>query len=148
MSKPLQILLVEDNPQDAELTIHALKSCGLADDLVHVRDGQEALDFIFGTGAHAGRDVRQQPRVVMLDLKLPKVDGIEVLRQIRADERTKLLPVAVFTSSREEIDVRATYRLGINSFVVKPVDFESFSQAVSSLGHYWLEWNESPPREP
>ena len=148
MSKPLQILLVEDNPQDAELTIHALKSCGLADDLVHVRDGQEALDFIFGTGAHAGRDVRQQPRVVLLDLKLPKVDGIEVLRQIRSDERTKLLPVAVFTSSREESDVRATYRLGVNSFVVKPVDFESFSQAVSSLGHYWLEWNESPPREP
>lgn len=148
MSRPLQILLVEDNPQDAELAIHALKSCSLANDLVHVRDGQEALDFIFGTGAHAGRDVRQQPRVVMLDLKLPKVDGIEVLRQIRSDERTKLLPVAVFTSSREENDVRATYRLGVNSFVVKPVDFESFSQAVSSLGHYWIEWNESPPREP
>jgi CheY-like chemotaxis protein len=148
MSKPPQILLVEDNPNDAELTIHALKSCALADDLVHVRDGQEALDFIFGTGAHEGRDVLRQPRVVMLDLKLPKLDGIEVLRHIRSDERTKLLPVAVFTSSREEIDVCAMYRLGANSFVVKPVDFESFSQAVSSLGHYWLRWNEPPPGEP
>ena len=148
MSKPPQILLVEDNPQDAEFTIHALNSCSLANDLVHVRDGQAALDFLFGNGVYAGRDICQLPKVVMLDLKLPKVDGIEVLRQIRADERTRLLTVAVFTSSREEVDVLATCRLGANSFVVKPVDFESYSQAVSTLGRYWVHLNEIPSAEP
>ncbi len=147
MSKHLDILLVEDNPQDAELAIHALKKCNLANDIVHVRDGQAALDFLFGADAYAGRDLGCQPKVVMLDLKLPKVDGLEVLRQIRAYERTRMLPVAVFTSSREESDVREAWRLGVNSYIVKPVEFESFSEAVSSLGHYWLHLNETPIRE-
>ena len=144
MNTPLDILLVEDNPQDAELAIHALKTCKLANRIVHVRDGQEALDFLFGTGAHEGRNVERRPKVVMLDLKLPKVDGIEVLRQIRADGRTKLLPVTVFTSSREESDLSETYELGVNSYIVKPVDFESFSEVVGHLGQYWLKLNESP----
>jgi two-component system response regulator len=142
MNTPLDILLVEDDPQDAELAIHALKTCHLAHHLVHVRDGQEALDFLFGTGAHEGRDVHCRPKVVMLDLKLPKVNGIEVLRQIRAHTRTKLLPVTVFTSSREESDLSETYRLGVNSYIVKPVDFESFSEVVGHLGQYWLKLNE------
>lgn len=146
MSKHLDILLVEDNPHDAELAIHALKTRNLAAHLIHVRDGQEALDFLFATGAHRARDVLHQPRVVMLDLKLPKVNGIEVLRQIRADERTKQLPVAVFTSSREETDLIETYSLGVNSYIVKPVEFESFSEAVINLGEYWLLLNEVPVR--
>jgi CheY-like chemotaxis protein len=147
MSEPLEILLVEDNPQDAELAILALRQRDLADHLVHVRDGQEALDFLFGTGHHAGRDVGCQPRVILLDLKLPKVDGLEVLRQIRADERTKTLPVAVFTSSLEESDLHETYRLGANSYLVKPVEFESFCDAICGLGHYWLRLNTTPHRE-
>lgn len=147
MSHPPQILLVEDNPQDAELTIHALRKSNLANDLLHVRDGQAALDFLFGTGEHQGRDVHQQPRLVMLDLKLPKVDGIEILRQIRADERTKRQTVVVFTSSREQSDVLAAYELAANSYVVKPVEFESFSDALGAMGHYWLALNETPPNE-
>lgn len=144
MNQQLEILLVEDNPADAELTLRALKKRHLANHLVHVSDGQAALDFIFGTGPHAGRDTGEKPRVVLLDLKLPKVDGIEVLRQIRADARTKLLPVVVLTSSREDRDVVETYQLGANSYIVKPVDFEKFSEAVSSLGMYWLLLNEPP----
>ena len=142
------ILLVEDNPQDAELAILTLKRCNLADNLLHVLDGQLALDFLFAAGASEGRDVSTQPKVVMLDLKLPKVDGIEVLRRIRANEQTKLLPVAIFTSSREERDLEETYRLGANSYLVKPVDFESFSEAVTNLGQYWLKLNEPPIQEP
>ena len=148
MSTPLEILLVEDNPHDAELAIRALKKRNLANNLVHVADGQEALDFLFGTGPHAGRDINDLPKVVMLDLKLPKLDGIEVLRQLRADPRTKLLPVVVLTSSREESDVIQTYELGANSYIVKPVDFENFSEAVSKLGMYWLLMNEQPIRKP
>ena len=148
MSKQLEILLVEDNPQDAELAIRALKKRNLANSLVHVADGQEALDFLFGTGTHAGRDVHDQPKVVLLDLKLPKLDGIEVLRHLRADPRTKLLPVVVLTSSRQESDVIQTYELGANSYIVKPVDFENFSEAVSKLGLYWLLMNEPPIRKP
>ena len=144
MSAPLEILLVEDNPNDAELTIHALKKRHLSNNLIHVQDGQAALDFLFGTGTYAGRDVNHLPKVVLLDLKLPKVDGIEVLRQLRANERTKLLPVVVLTSSREERDVIETYELGANSYIVKPVEFENFSEAVSNLGMYWLLLNESP----
>jgi CheY-like chemotaxis protein len=144
MSKQPEILLVEDNPQDAELAIGALRRRNLANNLVHLRDGQAALDFLFCTGAYAGRDFRKQPKVVMLDVKLPKVDGIEVLRQIRADERTRLLPVVMLTSSREDRDVVETYKLGANSFIVKPVEFESFSEAVSNLGLYWLLLNEVP----
>ena len=144
MSSHLEILLVEDNPQDAELAIHVLKKCNLANHLGHVRDDQAALDFLFGTGACAGRDGQCQPKVVMLDLKLPKVDGLEVLRQIRADAHTRLLPVAVFTSSSEEGDVLEARKLGANSYTVKPVEFESFSEAVSTLGRYWLLLNEVP----
>ena len=148
MNTQLEILLVEDNRNDAELTIRALKKRNLANNLVHVEDGQAALDFLFGTGAHAGRDVQQQPKVVLLDLKLPKLDGIEVLRRLRADERTKLLPVVMLTSSREDRDVIETYKLGANSYIVKPVEFENFSEAVSNLGMYWLLLNEPPIRNP
>lgn len=148
MNTPLEVLLVEDNPHDAELTIHALKNHHLANHLVHVSDGQAALDFIFGTGAYEGRDVHHHPKVVLLDLKLPKVDGIEVLRRIRADERTKLLPVVVLTSSREDRDMIESYRLGANGYTVKPVEFESFSEAVSKLGLFWLLVNEAPTWKP
>ena len=147
MNNELEILLVEDNPADAELTIRALKKNRLANHLVHVTDGQQALDFLFGNGPYAGRDVMQQPKVVLLDLKLPKVGGIEVLRQLRADPRTKLLPVVVLTSSHEDQDVIETYNLGANSYIVKPVEFENFSQAVSDMGMYWLLLNEPPVRK-
>ena len=140
----VDILLVEDSPSDAELTIRALKKRNLSNHLLHVSDGQEALDFLFCTGTYAGRPVDAQPRVIMLDLKLPKVNGIEVLRQIRANERTKLLPVVIMTSSREDCDVIDCYTLGANSFVVKPVDFESFAEAVGNLGVYWVMVNQPP----
>ncbi len=140
----MDILLVEDNPRDAEMTIRALKKCNLANQLLHVKDGQEALDFLFGTGPYAGSDVSQLPKVILLDLKLPKVDGIEVLRRIRADERTKMLPVVALTSSQEDQDMVETYQLGVNSYIVKPVEFEKFSEAVSNLGYYWLLLNQAP----
>jgi CheY-like chemotaxis protein len=144
MSEPVEILLVEDDRQDAELAIRALKGRHLAHHLVHVSDGQTALDFLFGRGAFEGREVRHQPRVMLLDLKLPKVTGIEVLRQVRADERTKLLPIVVLTSSREDRDVVECYRLGANSYIVKPVEFENFSEAVSNLAWYWALLNVVP----
>ena len=147
---PIELLLVEDNPRDAELTLRALRSHHLANNIVHVKDGQEALDWLFGVGTHAGRDASNRPRVVMLDLKLPKVEGLEVLRALRADERTRFIPVVVMTSSREERDVVESYKLGVNSYVVKPVVFEAFSAAVAETGHYWLivnqETNSIPPR--
>jgi CheY-like chemotaxis protein len=148
MNTPLEILLVEDNPHDAELAILALRKHNLAKRLVHVEDGRAALDFLFGTGAYEGRDVVLQPKVVLLDLKLPKVDGIEVLRQIRADERTKLLPVVILTSSRENSDLINAYQLGANSYIVKPVEFENFSDAVTHMGRYWLLLNEIPLMKP
>lgn len=141
---PVEILLVEDNPHDAELTLRALRKRHLANHLIHVVDGQEALDFLFGAGAYAGRNVNQLPRVVLLDLKLPKLSGIEVLRQVRLDTRTRLVPVVMLTSSHEDRDVIEAYRLGANSYIVKPVDFENFSEAVSNLGLYWLLLNEPP----
>lgn len=144
MNHALQILLVEDNPNDAELTIRALRKNIPPESLVHVKDGQEALDFLFGVGAYAGRDIKEQPKVILLDLKLPKVGGIEVLRQIRAKSSTKLLPVVVLTSSREDCDLAGTYNLGANSYIVKPVDYEKFTEAVSHLGTYWTELNELP----
>ena len=140
----VELLLVEDNPRDAELTLRALRKRHLANHIVHVSDGQAALDWLFGTGPHAGRDTNHTPKVVLLDLKLPKVDGLEVLRAIRADERTRLLPVVVVTSSREERDIVESYQLGVNSYVVKPVEFENFSAAVAELGSYWLLVNERP----
>lgn len=124
--------------------MRALSKNNLANNLVHVKDGQEALDWLFGEGEYAGRDTSNHPKVVLLDLKLPKVDGVEVLRKIRADARTRLLPVVVLTSSREEQDVVRTYDLGVNSYIVKPVDFDNFSAAVVEAGHYWLLVNQEP----
>lgn len=140
----VDVLLVEDSPRDAELTLRALKKRNLANRILRVCDGAEALDWIFGCGDYAGRDVAQKPKVILLDLKLPKVDGLEVLRRIRADERTRLIPVVVLTSSREQRDVVESYKLGVNSYIVKPVSFENFSAAVAELGHYWLFVNVEP----
>jgi two-component system response regulator len=141
----VDILLVEDNPQDAELTIRALKKHNLANRLFTVEDGVEALDFIFCRGKYATRDNGHSPKVVLLDLKLPKVSGLEVLRALKQDERTRFIPVVIVTSSREDPDIKTAYGLGANSYVVKPVDFDAFAQAVSSLGMYWLLVNQ-PPR--
>lgn len=141
----VEILLVEDNMSDAELAIRALKKRNLANNLIHLKNGAEALDFIFGQGVYAGRDINNNPKVILLDLKMPKVNGMEVLARIRADERTKTIPVVVLTSSKEDPDVNECYRLGVNSYIVKPVDFDNFSKAVSELGFYWLLLN-LPPR--
>jgi len=140
----VEILLVEDNPEDAEITIRALKKVNLANRLVHVEDGQEALDFLFSQGAFAGRVGANQPRLILLDIKMPKVDGIEVLRRVKEDATTKTIPVVIMTSSAEEKDILNTYNLGVNSYVVKPVDFNQFLKAVSELGLYWLLINRSP----
>jgi two-component system response regulator len=139
------ILLVEDNPDDEALTLRALKKNNISNRVVVTRDGAEALDFLFGVGAYAGRDATDVPQIILLDLKLPKVDGLEVLRQLREDERTRLLPVIILTSSREEQDLIAGYSLGANSYVRKPVDFLQFTEAVKQLGLYWLVLNEAPP---
>jgi CheY-like chemotaxis protein len=139
------ILLVEDNADDEALTRRAFKKNNIMNRLVVARDGVEALDYMFGTGAHAGRDLSVMPTVILLDLKLPKVDGLEVLRRLRADKRTKLLPVVVLTSSKEEQDLAQSYSLGVNSYIRKPVDFEQFIEAVKQLGLYWLVLNEAPP---
>ena len=143
-SPALEILLVEDNPNDLELALHALKRNHLANHIEVVRDGAEALAFIFGTGAYASRDLNQNPRVILLDLKLPKVDGLEVLRRIKSDERTRTIPVVILTSSQEERDIVESYRLGVNSYIAKPVDFEQFTEVVRQLGLYWLLINQPP----
>jgi two-component system response regulator len=140
------ILLVEDNPDDEALTLRALKKNNILNEVVVARDGAEALDYLFGTGRHSGRDLSLQPTLVLLDLKLPKVDGLEVLKRLRADARTHLQPVVILTSSREERDIIAGYKLGANSFIRKPVDFEQFMEAVRQLGLYWLVLNIGPPR--
>jgi two-component system response regulator len=139
------ILLVEDNPDDEALTLRALKKNNIANIVSVVRDGAEALEFLFCIGAYAERDPREMPQVILLDLKLPKVDGLEVLRRIRADERTQLLPVVILTSSNEDQDRLKGYKLGANSYVRKPVDFNQFVDAVLQLGLYWLVLNEAPP---
>jgi len=141
----VQVLLVEDNPTDAELTLRALRGKGLRNEFVVARDGQEALDFLFAQGTYADGGVRNGPNLVLLDLRLPKVDGIEVLEKIKSDERTKAIPVVVLTSSRQEPDIEKCYQLGANSYIVKPVDFDKLVEAVSQLGLYWLLLNE-PPR--
>lgn len=140
------ILLVEDNPDDEALTIRALKKNNIGNALVVVRDGAEALDFLFCQGAYLDRDPQEKPQVILLDLKLPKVDGLEVLRRIRSNDNTRTLPVVILTSSREEQDLIQSYSLGANSYVRKPVDFTQFIEAVLNLGLYWLVLNEAPPR--
>ncbi len=140
----VEILLVEDNPRDEELTLRALKKRNLANSVHVVRDGAEALDYIFASGVYADRSMERPPKVVLLDLKLPKVDGLEVLREIKSDERTKAIPVVVLTSSREEKDMVESYRLGVNSYIVKPVNFDKFLDSVGELGLYWLLLNELP----
>ena len=139
----VEILLVEDNPSDAELVIRALRKVNLANNLVHLKDGEEALDFIFATGPFAGREKSAVPKVILLDIKMPKVDGIEVLRRVKSDPATKHIPVVIMTSSKEEQDVIRSYELGVNSFVVKPVGFQNFASAVSELGLYWVLTNQS-----
>lgn len=139
------ILLVEDNPDDEELTLLSLRKNNLAHEIVVVRDGVEAIEYLFGNGQYAGRDVSRVPTVVLLDLKLPKLDGLGVLKRLRADERTRTLPVVVLTSSSQDADVIASYNLGANSYVRKPVEFGAFVEAVSSLGLYWVLLNRPPP---
>jgi len=140
------ILIAEDNANDEELTLRALRKNNISNDIVVVRDGQEALDYLFGTGPHAGRDLSQRPQVMLLDINLPKVNGLEVLKRIRADERTKTMPVVILTSSAEERDRLAAYTNFANSYIRKPVDFDQFTEAVRDLGLYWLVLNEPPPR--
>lgn len=139
------ILLVEDNPDDQELTLRALKANNILNEVIVAQDGAEALDYLFGEGSYAGRDLAVMPQVILLDLKLPKIDGLEVLKRMRADERTRLLPVVILTSSKEERDLVNGYGSGANSYVRKPVDFGEFREAVRQLGLYWLLLNEPPP---
>lgn len=145
--KNKSILLVEDNPRDEALTMRALKKSGIASDIKVVRDGVEALDYLFGKGAYEGRDTSILPQLVMLDLKLPKMDGLQVLERLRADEYTKRLTIVVFTSSSEEEDMIKSYDLGANSYVRKPVDFEQFAEVTAKLGIYWFSLNESAPNQ-
>ncbi len=140
------IMVVEDNPDDEELTLRALRQGKIANEIVVTRDGNEALEFVFGKGQYAGRNLERMPAVILLDLKLPKLSGLEVLKQLRSDPRTKLIPVVVLTSSSEDEDMLRSYQVGANSYVRKPVEFSSFANAVSQLGMYWLLLNETPPR--
>lgn len=151
MSSERPILLVEDNPDDEALTLHALSRGGITRPVVVAHDGIEATDYLFGTGAHAGRRTEALPAVVLLDLKLPRVNGLEVLRRIRADARTALLPVVILTTSRESLDMRQAYSLGANSYIRKPVNFDRFERAIALIGAYWLDLNETTetlPRSP
>ena len=144
MNTEVEILLAEDNASDAEMTIDALKKNGLANKLLHVKDGAAALDFLFAEGEYADRNIENKPKVILLDLKMPKVNGIEVLQRIRADERTQNIPVVVLTSSKEDPDIKKCYELNVNSYVVKPVEFDEFQKAISSLGLYWMIVNQQP----
>lgn len=139
-----EIILVEDNKSDAMLTIRALKKHNLANSLIHLVDGAQALDYIFGQGEFEGRNIEERPRVIFLDLKLPKVSGLEVLTALKSDERTKQIPIVMMTSSKEEKDIIESHKLGVNSYVVKPVDFENFSKTIADLGFYWLVVNNTP----
>jgi CheY-like chemotaxis protein len=143
-NQEVEILLVEDNPDDVELALHALRQENLANHVEVARDGEEALDFLFCRGAHQGRSFQNQPKVVLLDLKLPKVDGLEVLRQLKQDPRTRAIPVVILTSSREEKDLIHGYELGVNAYIQKPVDFEQFRAVVRELGLFWLVVNQTP----
>jgi CheY-like chemotaxis protein len=139
----IEILLVEDNPHDAELTIRALRKQNLANRLVHLQDGEEALEFLYGTGKFAGRDVDRLPKVIFLDIKMPKVDGISVLKVIKSDERTESIPVVIVTSSAMDPDIKKCYALGANSYIVKPVEFDDFAKTISELGLYWMVVNKT-----
>ena len=143
-SQYIEILLVEDNPNDLELTLRALQKAKITNRVQVARDGEEALEFIFCQGSHANRHIEDTPKVILLDLKLPKVDGLEVLRQIKADPRTRTIPIVVMTSSKEQNDVVESYQLGTNSYIVKPVNFERFAEAVQQFGFYWLLLNQPP----
>jgi two-component system response regulator len=143
--REIEILLIEDNPHEAELTIRSLKKHGLANKLMHFDDGAEALDFIFPKDPSDETDFHFNPKLILLDLKLPKVTGLEILRKLKGDERTKVIPVVVLTSSKEEQDVFESYKLGVNAYIVKPVNFEAFARAISELGLFWLIRNQNPP---
>ena len=140
----VEILLVEDNPNDAELTLMALNENNLSNHIVWLKNGKEALDFLFGNGNYTDRNTKNQPKIILLDLKMPKVGGLEVLKKIRSDERTRKIPVAVLTSSKEEKDIIESYQLGVNSYIVKPVDFDKFIESVKEIGFYWLLINQPP----
>lgn len=140
----IEILLIEDNMDDAEMTINALRKKNLANRLIHLHDGEEALDFLFGTGKYAGRDTGLKPKLILLDLKMPKVNGMEVLEKVKTHNGTRTIPVVVLTSSKEDPDLKRCYELGANSYIVKPVEFESFVNAVSELGLYWMLLNQAP----
>ncbi|MEX0929543.1 MAG: response regulator [Balneolales bacterium] len=144
MEKELEVILIEDNISDAELTIRALKKKNLCNQIVHLKDGAEALDFIFAKGEYEGRDMTKTPKVILLDLKMPKIDGIEVLKRIKADDRTRAIPLVILTSSGEDPDIKRCYELGANSYIVKPVDFQCFLEAVTDLGMYWMLVNQPP----
>jgi two-component system response regulator len=145
--RPVEILLVEDNPDDVELTLHALRNEKLANNIHVARDGEEALEFLFGSGNHTGRSFEHPPKLILLDLKLPKVDGMEVLKRLKADPRTKTIPVVILTSSKEERDLANGYGLGANSYIQKPVDFDQFRETVKNVGLYWLVINQPPVAE-
>jgi two-component system, response regulator len=143
-SLEVDILLVEDTRSDAEMTIRAIRKSNIKNTILHLQDGKEALDFLFGVGQYAGRDINQRPRVILLDLKMPKIDGFEVLEEIKGNGQTKKIPVVILTSSKENPDVEKCYALGVNSFIVKPVGSEDFMAAISSLGLYWILYNQAP----
>ena len=138
------VLLVEDNPSDAELTLHALRKNNLINGIDHVRDGEEALDYLYGRGKYSERDIRSLPKVILLDLKLPKVDGLSVLKTIKGDPQLKHIPIVVLTSSKEEKDIVSSYDLGVNSYIQKPVDFKQFTDSIAQVGYYWVIMNERP----
>lgn len=144
MSKENEIVLVEDNESDAELTIRALKKNNILNKLIHLNDGEEALEYVFATGKYSERNINDLPKVILLDLKMPKVGGLEVLKKIKSDDRLKIIPVIVLTSSKEDKDIIEGYKLGVNSYIVKPVGFENFVKAVSEIGLYWLLLNQPP----
>ena len=144
MNHEIDILLVEDNMSDAEMIVRALKKNNITDKLVHLRDGSEALDFIFAEGPYLDREAKKMPKVIVLDLKMPKVNGLQVLQRVKSDERTRKIPIVILTSSNEDTDIRECYNLGINSYIVKPVQFEEFTKVISKLGLYWTSLNKLP----
>ncbi len=143
ISQEVDILLVEDNPNDADLTIRALKKQNIANRVIHLMDGAQALDFLFGTGNYSERDINHTPKVILLDLKMPKINGIEVLEKVKSDVHTKSIPIVVLTSSAEDPDIKKCYELGANSYIVKPVDFDNFAKTIADLGLYWMVINKT-----